>query len=282
VHLWNVDQSANRQGFYRQLTVYYLQGELQALYHWCVQEIHGWTRAQAYAHNDREVTEQEMEQWNAVVSRLQDKEPVQYIFQKAHFFGVDLFVDRRVLIPRPETEELVEWVLEMHAEQDLRVLDVGTGSGCIPLALKSQRPTWKVSGMDVSTEALEVAAHNAQSLGLAVDWMLKAVQNDSWGNDMDVIVSNPPYIPDELRGTLDQNVEDHEPSIALFAPDKDPFFFFRRIAEVARKSGVKEVYFETHATDQEALEQELSQVWDGGMERRKDGAGKERFMRLFR
>lgn len=272
--------SALRQWFYAQLSALYLQGELQSMYHWCVKEIHGWSRAEVYTRNDDSVAETDLSKWKLIVERLAKNEPIQYIFQKASFFDFELFVDENVLIPRPETEELVQMLLDENASKELRVLDIGTGSGCIPLALKKARPIWQISGCDISDEALQVARKNSLKLELEVDFFQADVVQLENLDSLDIIISNPPYIPVNRKESLEANVLEHEPHIALFSPKDDAFYFFRVIAEVAMKSKVKKVCFETHATEMEELVSALTQIWKGSVRKAKDLGGKERFIIL--
>jgi release factor glutamine methyltransferase len=271
--------SAFRQVFYQRLTKHYKQGELQALYHWCVAELEGWTRAQAYLHDDEDWDDARIARWEKVIARLQQQEPIQYIFGKTAFFGLELHVDDRVLIPRPETEELVEWVLESEGLEEEQILDIGTGSGCIALALKSQRPQWQVRGCDVSEDALSVASGNAAQLHLPVEFVKADVLEDGaifhWGT---VWVSNPPYIPEGRKAEMEDRVLQHEPHLALF--EAHPLQFFEAILKRAMDAGIRKVYFETHAQEKQALE-ELVQSIAGGKARtafKNDLAGKPRFL----
>lgn len=275
-----MDHSSPRQWFYRELSEYYLQGELQSLYHWCVAEIHGWSRTEAYLKNEEAVSEEDRSQWESVVQRLKNSEPIQYIFNKVHFHGLKLYVDDRVLIPRPETEELVDIILSKHDQSSLRVLDIGTGSGAIALALKNVRPDWQVHAVDVSQDALHVAMKNAAELELDVKFNNMNILEQDLIDAFDLIVSNPPYIPESLSNTLDKRVVEFEPNLALFSPEADPFIFFKRIASLAQDAGVKDVYFETHAEQTELLKDALSQIWKGEMRGLKDLSSKERFLHL--
>lgn len=277
-HLCVMTHAELRQSFYQALTSTYLQGELLSLYHWCVEEIEGWSKTQAYLQNDNQVSIESHERWKEVIARLQGNEPVQYIFNKAHFGDLELYVDSNVLIPRPETEELVMLLLEPEKKGALRVLDVGTGSGCIPLMVKKSRKEWEVSACDISEAALDVAKRNAADLGLKVDFLIADVLNDKVQLPLaDVYISNPPYIPEKAKADMHSNVMDHEPHLALFAPAEDPLAFYKRIAVLAVNNGVKSVYFETHATDMELFKNEMAQIWKGTITVRKDMAGKERF-----
>lgn len=272
---------AFRQVFYQRLTKHYKQGELQTLYHWCVEELEGWGRAQAYLHDEDEMDEARLSRWEKVIERLQQQEPVQYIFGKTLFFGLELQVDARVLIPRPETEELVEWVLNSEGLSEERVLDIGTGSGCIALALKSQRPQWQLRACEVSEGALDVARGNAAILHLPIEFVQADVLGDDevfdWGS---IWVSNPPYIPAHQQKFMEDRVLAHEPYLALF--EDHPLQFFEAILAKARTSGVRRVYFETHAQEQGELETLVERTLGANATAtfKLDLAGKPRFLRV--
>nr|WP_304608484.1 peptide chain release factor N(5)-glutamine methyltransferase [Pontibacter anaerobius] len=185
-----------------------------------------------------------------IVARLQQQEPVQYVLGVVHFYGLELQVDERVLIPRPETEELVEMVLQEHkGQQGLQVLDICAGSGCIPVALASNLAGAKVYGLEVSEGALEVARTNAAKYKLPVEWLqadifepVPSIKPAS----LDIITSNPPYVLEQEKLQMRENVLQYEPHLALFVPDQDPLKYYRRITEVAlellKKGGA--LYFE--------------------------------------
>ncbi|MEN9942785.1 MAG: hypothetical protein RLZZ91_786 [Bacteroidota bacterium] len=234
------------------------------------------------------------------VKRIANKEPLQYVLGKAYFFGMDMHVSPAVLIPRPETEELVRWILEAirpnnysaHEGQVAQndhvapnnhsvhsVLDIGTGSGAIALALKKSQPTWNVSGCDVSKEALQVAEKNSKEFQLEVAWKEVDIlsQNFPAGN-WNTIVSNPPYIPVPEGSEMRQSVVEHEPHLALFVPENDPLLFYRRILELANKcETVNQVFFEIHENyASETLTLGESMGWKG--ELKKDLQGKARML----
>lgn len=170
-------------------------------------------------------------------ARLLRHEPLQYVLGTAHFAGLELEVTPATLIPRPETEELVALIVrEQAARPHLRVLDVGTGSGCIPLALAQQLPTPHLTAVDISAAALAVARRNA----LACQVLLNLQQVDILREEprldgpLDVLVSNPPYVLEQERALMRPNVLDYEPATALFVPDEDPLLFYRRIADLGR------------------------------------------------
>jgi release factor glutamine methyltransferase len=172
--------------------------------------------------------------------RLKSGEPLQYVLGEAHFFGRKFKVNPDVLIPRPETEELVHWVIETikanTISESLRILDIGTGSGCIPITIKLRFQHADVHACDISGRALRVAAANSAALGGDVHYFqMDVLDVTGWSTlpRFDIIVSNPPYIPFRERNLLSQNVVDFEPHVALFVSDDDSLIFYRKIAELA-------------------------------------------------
>jgi len=178
-----------------------------------------------------EVSQEEREQLKAIQKQLLAHKPAQYIIGSSDFHGLNLKVDERVLIPRPETEELVELILSENPETPLSVLDIGTGSGAIALALANSRPDWKIIASDLSKDALTLARENAQSCGLNLTFVqsdcLYAIQGK-----FDIIASNPPYISEEDKDEVGLNVLTSEPHMALFA-EEDGYAVYRKIAEQA-------------------------------------------------
>ncbi|MDX1667751.1 MAG: peptide chain release factor N(5)-glutamine methyltransferase [Saprospiraceae bacterium] len=179
---------------------------------------------------------------NDIIDRLLEDEPLQYILRSAYFYGLHLEVTKEVLIPRPETEELVEWCLETardhRSKWPWRVLDVGTGSGCIALALKNELPSLQVEAVDVSPSALAVAIRNARKYDLSVRfYQLDVMQEQDWKytGHYDLIVSNPPYITEDELDKLSANVWRYEPDVALFAPNGQPLAFYAQIGKLARE-----------------------------------------------
>jgi release factor glutamine methyltransferase len=177
--------------------------------------------------------------------------PVQYVIGTAWFYNMPFKVNEAVLIPRPETEELVQWILdEKDSRKNATLLDIGTGSGCIPIAIKKNWPAAEVHALDVSNEALETAQANAKALDADVHFQKTNILDEKeWPQQQfDIIVSNPPYIPVQESEMLEKNVTDWEPHLALFVPNNDPLLFYRKIAGFAMKhlspGGV--LYFECH------------------------------------
>ena len=180
----------------------------------------------------QEVTEEEKEFVEEIYKKLAAHIPAQYIIGHAEFFGMQLKVDERVLIPRPETEELVELILSENPEKNLKVLDIGTGSGAIALALAKNRPDWSVTAADISQDALELATENAKRQDLNLSF-IKSDCFSEISSKYDIIVSNPPYISREDQTEVGLNVLHSEPQLALFA-DEDGLAIYRKIAEEAK------------------------------------------------
>ncbi|MBO7307119.1 MAG: peptide chain release factor N(5)-glutamine methyltransferase [Alistipes sp.] len=207
----------------------------------------GITRNELLVEPNKELVISDLEE---IVRELREWRPVQYIIGVASFDDMELEVGEGVLIPRPETEELVEWIAS-EASADAKIVDVCTGSGCIALALRRRVPKSKVWGIDISAEALAIARRNAEKY--ASDVLL--VEGDALGDftkkvdaKVDVVVSNPPYIPLSDKKLMRRNVIDHEPQIALFVEDDDPLLFYRSIARTARQilSEGGKLYFEIY------------------------------------
>lgn len=189
--------------------------------------------------------------WNAVEIRLLNSEPIQYIIGEADFFGLKFKVDNNVLIPRQETEELVQLILSENNSEIIKLLDIGTGSGCIPISLKKNRNNWDVSATDISNGALNVASKNAENNNVEITFLLDDICNSvvfNSDNKYDVIVSNPPYIPKMEINNIHNNVKYFEPHLALFSPDDDPLIFYKHIAEFSKIHLEKQgsLYVEIH------------------------------------
>ncbi len=190
----------------------------------------GFSNTDLLIHLRDSVKSDDLETFQNNVRRLVAGEPPQYVVGEADFYGLELLVDSRVLIPRVETEELVEWVLtDIHGHDNPSILDVGTGSGAIALAIKANCPLAKVNASDISADALNVAMGNADKLKLAIDF-IKSDLFDSLDDRFDVIVSNPPYISHGELGVMDSRVKEYEPRLALFADD-DGLKVYKRLAE---------------------------------------------------
>ena len=227
-----------------ELRGFFPEEELHEIAYWIVEESTGMTRTEIlFGCKDTKkiVNEQEIQH---ILQKLRAHEPIQYVFGHTQWMGLDLSVTPATLIPRPETAELVEWILQLADKtQPLKVLDIGTGSGCIALALKKHAPIWSVTGLDISPEALEVAQQNALSNHLEVNWLQADILSPIAHNQLpiaNIIVSNPPYICDSEKQDMQARVLDYEPHSALFVPDDDPLLFYRQIAQLFSQKGEAE------------------------------------------
>ncbi len=238
--------------FISQLTSIYNAGEAAAITSMVFFECLGKNKSDLLKNQEELLDDNDALLLQEKLARLLQHEPVQYVLEKAMFAGYSFQVNNKVLIPRPETEELVEKVNAHIATFGCNeVLDIGTGSGCIPVAVKLKNPHVRVSGIDVSDDAIEVAktnasAHGAEVLFYCVDF-LDVTQYDTLGQ-YDIIISNPPYIPASDLSSMDDNVKRHEPHLALFVSDEDPLVFYRQIANFAQQHLTTggSVFMETH------------------------------------
>ena len=238
-----------------QLASVYPQDEADSLAWWIAEELTGLSRTQLQIGCKDTTIFANMQKIQAIIDRLLHFEPIQYIFGHTLWNGLDLLVTPATLIPRPETAELVEKILSTLnfklSTAHISVLDVGTGSGCIAIALKKAHPEWQVTGIDISPEAIEVAKENAKRNGVEVDF--KVADIFDFNGDFDIVVSNPPYICESEKVSMRPNVLNYEPASALFVPDNDPLRFYRCIAEL--KLG-KYLFFEINeafSAEMEAL-----------------------------
>ena len=234
-----------------QLQVAYPADEAEALAWWIAEETTGLSRSQLLC-GDKGTTFSANTQ--DIIERLLHFEPIQYIFGHTEWCGLDLKVTPATLIPRPETAELVEEVERLKVKGErLRVLDVGTGSGCIAIALKKAHPEWQVTGSDISAEAIEIAKENALRNNAEIEFEQMDIFSDEIETigTFDIVVSNPPYICKKEKAGMRRNVLDYEPAQALFVPDDDPLLFYRRIASL--RLG-KQLFFEIN----EAYPKELT------------------------
>lgn len=222
------------------------------------------------------------------VQRLLAHEPIQYILEETTFYSLPFVCKTVALIPRPETEELVHWILSDNPNVPVRIWDIGTGSGCIAVALKKNRPKWEVLATDISQTALNLAIENSHKNQADCIFFIHDVLDDTMTLPMekpvDIFVSNPPYIPFSEHATMHPNVIQHEPHLALFVSDNDPLLFYRKILGLMDKYGAAnaQVYFEIH----EGLTSQVVQLFEengfSNTEIRKDLQGKSRMIKAQR
>lgn len=218
------------------LTPLYDASEAERFFYLSLEEMKGWKRMDYLMRTDTILNADELKEWTLVQEQLQQNKPIQYIFGKAYFYGLEFKVDKNTLIPRPETEELVEWIIhENNKKGTVNILDIGTGSGCIPVSLAKNLPNAVVSGIDISKDALDIAKQNAESNNVSVTFIEKDVLNaEDLPGKYDVIVSNPPYVRNLEKVEIRPNVLEYEPHLALFVEDTDPLIFYRKIAQLAK------------------------------------------------
>jgi len=259
---------------------------------WVLEYLTGWSRVDRIVHKQEHLQAAQEQQLRQYRAELLTHKPVQYVLHEAWFDGMRLYVDEHVLIPRPETEELVEWITQdallMTNDQlpmtNGRVLDIGTGSGCIPIALKKRMRGADMYACDVSEGALGVARRNGAALGAPVEWLLLDILDAAQWERLpvvDIMVSNPPYIPLRDKATMHDNVLLHEPHLALFVENNDPLLFYRTIAELARVRLAPggSVYAEIHEDLGDATRTLFTEYGFSDVEVRKDMQGKDRMIK---
>lgn len=217
-----------------ELQTIYPAGEAGSMARWVIEYLAGNSNPEQPVLSD-----EQKEKLSTILSRLLVHEPVQYVLHEAWFCGSKFYVDNNVLIPRPETEELVEWIIkDWHSSlEELKILDIGSGSGCIPVSIKRNIPKAEVWSCDISKEALDVAKKNAAALDTVINFVkMDFLDKEQWKllPSFDIIVSNPPYVPEKDKKQMQPNVLNNEPATALFVPDEDPLLFYKAIAEFGK------------------------------------------------
>ncbi len=223
--------------FSNQLQFDYDQTEIESMFYIILDKIHRFRRIDLALMTDFELLESDFSAWKIIIAQLLTQQPLQYILGSTHFFGLELMVNAAVLIPRPETEELVDWVLkENNQKTNLKILDIGTGSGCIAIALAKNLQNAKVFALDISKEALNVAQQNAVNNGVSIQFINADILNiNTLEEYFDIIISNPPYVRDSEKKEMQRNVIDYEPHIALFVTEHQSLIFYEKIATLAQQ-----------------------------------------------
>jgi len=272
-----------KQNIKKQLANSYEPVELNSLLPLFIEHITGWNQVQQVIHQNEEMVPEWEKAFQEGILQLAQGKPIQYIIGKSWFLGNDYFVNESVLIPRPETEELVEWVSEYAQiiNKPLHIADIGTGSGCIAIALSLLLPDATVTGIDISEDALKVAKKNATALTANVEWVQQDIlMSASLPANYDIMVSNPPYIPLREKATMQDQVTLHEPDIALFVTNEDPLIFYKMIARLGKQALNKngQLFFEIHYDQGPALLKLLDEM-NYHAELRQDMFGKDRMIR---
>ena len=268
----------------------YSESEIHVLGMLILEKLTGFSRIWLLIHKELKLNDEQNIIASQYLERLKNHEPIQYILGETEFYGLKFKVNPSVLIPRPETEELVEWVKPPHPPKGgflsgtPTLLDVGTGSGCIAVALKKKFPSANVSAMDISPEALALAKENAALNEVNIEFIQDDILHPAaTDRKWDAIVSNPPYIPASEQRYLHKNVTDFEPHLALFVQDNDPLIFYRKIAEFALShlSAGGRLYVEIHQSLGRQCCQLLESMGFQSVELRKDLSGNDRMISSF-
>ena len=275
------------QQFWQSLTPLYDAGEAQAIVRTVLDVEYGMTLTDIICGKVNELSSDEERNLEEIIARLQNGEPVQYVLGEADFAGRTFHVEPGVLIPRPETAELCQWIEEevssLEADERKQILDICTGSGCIAITLGLNIPNSEVTGWDISEDALRIAQGNVEMLkagNVRIEYQ-NALMLPKTAETADIIVSNPPYICEKEKADMEKNVLEHEPSIALFVPDEDPLKFYRAIAEYASSALKSEgaLYFEINPIYEKETREMLEGLGFKDIETKEDAFGKKRMMK---
>lgn len=262
----------------------YEKREAQQISYWAMEYITKFTATECRLHAHEMLSAEQLNLWNNYKTELLKGKPIQYILHEVWFYGKKWYVDEGVLIPRPETEELLEWIIDDNKPKaNQQVIDIGTGSGCLAITLKKEFPDWNVWAIDISNDALTIAKHNAAIHEANVQFEIYNILNkENWPQlpTFDIVVSNPPYVLEKEKAGLHQNVLQYEPHIALFVPNEKPLLFYEAIAQFCKEHLNPEgsVYVEVN----EMFAEEVKEIWKEIFHEiiiQKDMAGKNRMVK---
>lgn len=238
-----------RDQFIQELTPLYDAGEAESFFYLILEAKHQLKRVDLALQPDLVFSKAELETWNLILEQLKKEIPVQYLLGTTHFYGLEFEVNSNVLIPRPETEELVDWIIQSRnfgtkfnpevsgQSSKIKILDIGTGSGCIAISLAKNLPNAEVFALDVSDKALATAQKNAELNQVTIQFIHQSIlETEDLGQQFDLIVSNPPYVRHLEKQEIKKNVLDNEPHLALFVDDNDALVFYRKIAQLVQKN----------------------------------------------
>jgi len=282
-----------RAQFIQKLSPIYDSGEAESFFYLILEEKKQLKRIDLALNPDLTFSNDEIQLWNSILEQLKKEIPIQYLLGKTSFYGLDFEVNPAVLIPRPETEELVEWIIsynQIHKSTNpLRVLDVGTGSGCIAISLANNIPNAQVFAIDVSETALSTAKKNAEINEVNVTFIQKNILEvvslsavEGLNHKFDIMVSNPPYVRELEKQEIKKNVLDNEPHLALFVEDNDALLFYKKIAELAQKSLSQngKLFFEINQYLGKEMIDLLEKMNFKNIELRKDIYGNDRMIKV--
>ena len=275
----------------KELKNVYESAELKNIIELVIEHITNMTRAEQVKNKVPYLTCTQLENLDTITERLKKNEPVQYVLGEAWFAGMKFKVNKNVLIPRPETEELVDWIAEIEngkwKMENISILDVGTGSGCIPIIIKKKLPEANVSAIDVCSEALFTATENSIELNADVDlFLLDFLDEEKWKElgQYDIIVSNPPYVKQSEINTMHERVKEFEPHLALFVPDNDALLFYKKLSAFSKdhlKPGGS-LFLEINESLGEQVVNTFRSNGFSNIELRKDMQGKDRMIKVTR
>lgn len=269
--------------FLENLSAIYDEQEIESFFFILLEHYKNLKRIDLALNIDLEFSEAEIQQWNETILLLKEEIPIQYIVGNTHFCGLTINVNSNVLIPRPETEELVDWIVNDHQNhsEEINILDIGTGSGCIAIALAKSLKNAQVDAVDISKNALKLAKTNAIQNKVIVNFTLQNIlETENLTNKYDIIVSNPPYVRQSEKIAIKKNVIENEPHLALFVPDNDALVFYQKIANLAIKSLNEngKLYFEINQYLAEETIEVLKNVGFKNIELRQDIYGNNRMI----
>ena len=267
--------------FERELTQFYSNKEVQNMAFWCIHSISKLSRSEYLLSSNSPLSKDTVSFYQSVVSRLQNFEPLQYILGECEFYGLSLKVSPSCLIPRPETEELVHWILQHNFT---KALDIGTGSACIPIALAKHKEA-QITALDISSDALSIARENAKKNTVDIHFIEHNIFNDiDLKTSFDLIVSNPPYVLESEKTLMNNNVLDYEPHLALFVSDNDALIYYKRIIAFSKVHLQREGLLFLEINEQKSVEiKDLLE--NNGFENvliKKDMQGKNRMVKAVR
>ena len=230
-----------RDQFIQELTPLYDAGEVESFFYLILEAKHQLKRVDLALQPDLVFSESELKTWSSILEQLKREIPIQYLLGSTHFYGLEFEVNSNVLIPRPETEELVDWIIQSSKfkvqSSKFKILDIGTGSGCIAISLAKNLPNAEVFALDVSDKALATSQKNAELNQVTIQFIHQSIlETEDLGQQFDLIVSNPPYVRHLEKQEIKKNVLDNEPHLALFVEDNDALIFYRKIAQLAKKN----------------------------------------------
>ncbi|WP_337967063.1 peptide chain release factor N(5)-glutamine methyltransferase [uncultured Flavobacterium sp.] len=274
-----------RTQFIKELAPFYDAYEAESFFYLILEDKHQLRQIDLALNHELTFSENDFVVWDSFLAQLKQEVPIQYLLGKTSFYGLDFEVNENVLIPRPETEELVEWIINENAVENkskkIKILDIGTGSGCIAISLAKNLPNAEVYGFDVSKKAIETAKRNAINNKVDVTFMFQDVlELEELRCKFDVIVSNPPYVRNLEKEEIRKNVLDYEPHLALFVDDNDALIFYRKIAELAKKNFLEngKLYFEINQYLGKEMTDLLEKMDFKNIELRKDIYDNDRMM----